>query len=148
MCWALAPLRMRCCAVGIVAAAFGGCVSTRPRADSADSLGAVPLSVTDSVLGVSAEADGLHLSNRIEERIAYTVYERVTLLERNADRDSCMLSPVAQCPSIAPRATIVVRYDAAVHNPTREAKDFTVRFWRAGDPAYPRGVSRLTVRRP
>jgi hypothetical protein len=121
------------------------CVRNRATTDRGASL---PVRNADSTLVVSAEADGLHLTNRSGTRVLYTAYERLTLLERNADRDSCMLNPVAQCPSIAPHATIILRYDAAVHNPARESGEFTIRYWRATDSSYPRGVSHLTVRRP
>ena len=121
------------------------CVRNRATADRGASLS---VRAADSTLAVSAEADGLHLTNRSGARIVYTAYERLTLLERNADRDSCMLSPVAQCPSIAPHATIILRYEAAVHNPARASKEFTVRYWRATDSSYPRGVSLVSVRRP
>ncbi|MDQ6829858.1 MAG: hypothetical protein M3081_13445, partial [Gemmatimonadota bacterium] len=97
-------------------------------------------STSDGTLQVWVDSASVHLRNLTGDRIAFTVYDRQTLLERNADRDSCMLKSVAQCPAIAAHGTILLSRRAAV-SAHGYSDAIAVRYWRTQDSSsYPRSA--------
>jgi hypothetical protein len=92
--------------------------------------------------------DGLHVLNLTDSTFAFTAYDRQSLLVRSTDRDPCMESPVAQCPSIEPRMLKLIRLPSVVGY-ARGTREIALRYWATDHTSdYPRGARVLVVRLP
>jgi hypothetical protein len=101
--------------------------------------------VTDGAVRVVVEPGGLGITNLTNGMLAFTVYDRRRLLVRSSDRDPCMESPTAQCPSIGAGATRRVPFDAVIDWSERSA-ELAVRYWPAESiSSYPRNARVLVV---
>ena len=102
---------------------------------------------TDGALTAWAAEDGVHVFNHMDVAMALAVYDRAILLARSSDRDACMMSPVAQCPSVLSRGVRVIPYLAVIEG-RRQSDSISVRYWPAGDASrYPQDARTISIAR-
>ena len=102
----------------------------------------------DGSLGITVKPDGLHVLNLTDSTFAWTAYDRQSLLVRSTDRDPCMESPVAQCPSLEPRMIKLIPLSAVIGH-ARGTREIALRYWATDRTSeYPRAARVLVVRLP